>query len=76
MSKSQNQNGDLIAKITKILSKIPKNSRPRTRKTLCQHIKSLLRHKKMSEPEIDTLVDTLFVQKKISEGSDRLTYNL
>lgn len=69
------QNTDSIVKVIENLSKIQKNKRPRTRKTLRQHIKSLLTQKKLSDQEIDTLVDTLFVQKKISEASNHLTYN-
>jgi hypothetical protein len=66
---------DPIAKVVENLSKMKKNGRPRTRKTLSQHMKSLLAQSKLSEQEINTLVDTLFVQKKISEVSNRLTYN-
>jgi len=69
------QNTDSVTKIIENLSKIQKNKRPRTRKTLRQHIKSLLNQKKLNDQEIDTLVDTLFVQKKISEASNHLTYN-
>jgi hypothetical protein len=69
------QNADLIAKVIENLTKIQKNKRPRTRKTLRQHMKSLLAQKKLSDQELDTLVDTLFVQKKVSEVSNHLTYN-
>ena len=69
------QNTDSMAKVIENLSKIQKNKRPRTRKTLRQHIKSLLTQKKLSDQKIDTLVDTLFVQKKVSEASNHLTYN-
>lgn len=69
------KNTDSIAKVIENLSKIEKNKRPRTRKTLHQHIKSLLTQKKLSEQQIDILVDALSIQKKISEASDRLTYN-
>lgn len=69
------QNSTSIDKVLENLSKIQKNKRPRTRKTLSQHIKSLLTQKKPSEQEIDVLVDTLFVQKKISEISNNLIYN-
>ncbi len=69
------QNTDSIGKIVEILSKIQKNKRPRTRKTLRQYIKSLLSQKKLSDQEIDTLIDTLFVQKRISETNNHLTYN-
>jgi hypothetical protein len=72
---STHQNSDLIAKVDKNLSKIQKDKRPRTQKTLRQHIKSLFNQKKMSDHEIDTLIESLFIQKKISEVSDRLTYN-
>ena len=68
------KNADPIAKVIENLSKIQKNKRPRTRKTLHQHIKSLLIQKKLSDQEIDTLIDTLFMQKNISEASDHLTY--
>jgi hypothetical protein len=69
------QNTDSVAKVIENLSKIQKNKRPRTRKTLRQHIKTLLTQKKLSDQEIDTLVNTLFVQKKIYEASNHLTYN-
>lgn len=69
------ENTDSIAKVIENLSKIQKNKRPRTRKTLRQHIKSLLVQKKLNDQEIDTLVDTLFVQKKVSEVSGHLTYS-
>ncbi|MEB3180325.1 MAG: PIN domain-containing protein [Nostocaceae cyanobacterium] len=69
------QNKDLVAKIIDNLSKIQKNKRPKTRKTLHQYIKSLLIQKKLSEQEIDTLMDTLFLEKKVSEVSNHITYN-
>ncbi|MBD2072669.1 hypothetical protein H6F86_01950 [Phormidium sp. FACHB-592] len=69
------QNVDSIAKVIENLSRIQKNKRPRTQKALRQHIKTLLLQKKLSDKEIDTLVDNLFVQKKISEVSNRLTYS-
>ena len=57
------------------LSKIEKNKRPQTRKTLKQHIKNLLRNK-MSEQEIDKILDSLFVQKKLSEENNKIMYHL
>lgn len=57
------------------LSKIAKNKRPRTRKTLKQHIKNLLRNK-MSDEGVDKILDSLFVQKKLSEENNKLKYNL
>ena len=57
------------------LSKIVKNKRPRTKKTLHQHIKTLLRNK-MSEQGIERIVESLFIQKKLSEESNKLKYNM
>ena len=57
------------------LSKIAKNKRPRTKKTLHQHIKNLLRNK-MSEQGITRIIETLFIQKKVSEQNNALKYNL
>jgi hypothetical protein len=72
---SKDKGFDPLIKVIENLSKIQKNKRPRTRKTLRQHIKTLLTQKKLSDQEIDTLVNTLFVQKKIYEASNHLTYN-
>ncbi len=69
------QDGSLIAKLIDKLSKVDKNKRPRNRKTLRQHIKSLLSQNNLSEQELDTLIDILFAQKKVSELSNRITYN-
>lgn len=69
------QHSDSLAKIVENLSKIQKNKRPKTRKTLHQHIKALLTQKKLSDSEIVTLIDSLFIQKKLSEASNNLTYN-
>lgn len=69
------QNTDLVVEVLEKLSKVQKNKRPRTKTTLQQYLKSLLRQKKLSEQEINILVETLFVQNKISEGTNRLTYN-
>ena len=69
------QDESLIAKLIDKLSKVEKNKRPRNRKTLRQHIKSLLSQNQLSEQELDTLIDILFAQKKVSELSNRITYN-
>ena len=69
------QDESLIVKFIEKLSKVEKNKRPRNRKTLRQHIKSLLSQNKLSEQELDTLIDILFVQKKVSEVNNRITYN-
>jgi tyrosine-protein phosphatase YwqE len=64
-----------LIEIVEKLVKIQKNKRPRTKQTLTQYIKSLLTKKQLSDRDIETLVDTLFVQEKISESNNRLTYN-
>lgn len=69
------RNTDLVVEVIEKLSKVQKNKRPRTKKTLQQYLKSLLRQKKLSESEISVLVETLFAHNKISEGTNRLTYN-
>jgi hypothetical protein len=69
------QNSDSAARIFENLSKIQKNKRPRTRKTLRQHVKSLFLQKQLKDPEIDSLVNTLFTQKNVSEINNHLTYN-
>jgi PIN domain len=69
------QNPDSAARIVENLSKIQKNKRPRTRKTLRQHVKSLFLQKQLKDPEIDSLVNTLFTQKNVSEINNHLTYN-
>jgi PIN domain len=51
------QNADLAATVVEKLSKIEKNQRPKARKTLHKHIKTLLAREKLSDPEIDTLAD-------------------
>ncbi len=68
------QDTDSITRVINVLSKIANNSRPKTRKSLHQHVKSVLQ-KKLSDQAIETLVETLFVQKKVTEVNDRLTYN-
>lgn len=68
-------NKDSLAEVLEKLTKIQKNKRPRTRQTLTKYIKSILMKKQFNEQEINLLVDSLFVQKKISESNNRLTYN-
>lgn len=68
------QDSDPILKVISVLSKTAAPSRPKTRKSLNQHVKSILQ-KKLSDQAIDALVESLFKQKKISEVNDRLTYN-
>ena len=69
------KNTELIAEVIEKISKIQKNKRPRTRKTLHQFVKSQLMKKKIGDQEIEILVSALFVQSKISESNNRLVYN-
>lgn len=69
------QDENFTAKVIENLSRIDKNKRPRNRNTLRQHIKTLLSQNKLSEQELDMVIDILFVRKKLSEVSNRLTYN-
>ncbi len=73
--KTIREDADLIMKIIANLSKTQKNKRPKTRKSLRQYLKSLLKKQQLSEQEIEQLVDSLIVKGKISEVSNSLTYN-
>lgn len=64
----------LISKIINHLSKITQNSRPKTRSSLRQYIKSLLRSHQLGEKQIDAIIETLFSENKLSEVSNRLVY--
>jgi len=63
-----------MSKVLENLSKITKNKRPRKRKTLQQHISALFQ-KKLGVQEIEKIIDVLFVQKKVYEENNALTYN-
>jgi hypothetical protein len=67
-------NNEIVAKVLENLSKIHKNRRPRTRRTLHQHIHGLFLRKE-SESTINTLIDSLFVQKKLAEENNKLIYH-
>lgn len=67
-------NTEQMTKVLENLSKITRNKLPRTRKTLSTHLSAFFQ-KKLSEPEINKLIDSLFVQKKLSEENNKLTYN-
>jgi hypothetical protein len=58
------------------LSKIPSQKRPRTRKTLESHLKNTFqkRMKRMDEKDIETVIEELFINGKLSEKSNRLSY--
>jgi hypothetical protein len=57
------------------LSKIQKAKLPRTRNTLSKHIQTVLGGKMASEEAL-SIIDNLFMMRKLSETSGRLTYNL
>lgn len=65
----------LLEKIVVNLSKIQKRCRPQSRKALLQHIKSLLQSHKLTQQELDQLINHLFAQKKVSETNKCITYN-
>lgn len=69
------QQENLIEKVIINLSKIEKKCRPQSRKALFQHIKALLQSKKLSQQELNVLINNLFLQKKVSEADNRITYN-
>ncbi len=57
------------------LSKIPPARRPRTRVSLAKHLKNTFSGR-MGESDIDTIIEQLFIEGKISETGNRLRYNL
>lgn len=65
---------ELVNKVIENLYKIQKNKRPRTRKTLRQHIKSLLQ-KQLSEQELDNLIESMFANEQLTEVNNRIAYN-
>lgn len=67
-------NTEQMTKVLDNLSRIDKNRRPRTRKTLFTHINALFQ-KKHDEQEILKIIDSLFVEKKLFEDKNKLTYN-
>lgn len=56
-----------------LLSKTDKKFRPRRRTTLSQHISAMFQ-KKISQPEVDRIIDLLFASKMISENKNVITY--
>lgn len=61
-------------RVLELLGKIEKKARPRKRTTLSQHISSMFQ-KKLSEAEVDRLMDMLFMSGMISESNKVLSYN-
>jgi hypothetical protein len=60
-------------RVVELLGKSEKNSRPRKRKTLSQHISSMFQ-KKIAQNDIDRIIDILFANKLISETNNAITY--
>jgi hypothetical protein len=57
------------------LSKIPAPRRPRTKSSLATHLKNTFSGR-MDEKDIETIMEQLFVEGKISENNNRLKYDL
>jgi hypothetical protein len=60
-------------RVVEVLGKSEKKSRPRKLKTLSQHISSMFQ-KKITQKEIEQIIDLLFVNKLISETNNKVTY--
>ena len=60
-------------RVVELLSKSAKQSRPRKLKTLSQHISSMFQ-KKISEKDIERIIDLLFANKLITETNNNITY--
>jgi len=63
-----------LDKATEILRKTEKPKRPRNRNTLFKYIQNILGDKAKKE-EITTIIDKFFIDDKLSEHNNRLTYN-
>jgi hypothetical protein len=57
------------------LSKIPPSRRPRTKSSLTTHLKNTFSGR-MEETDIETIMEQLFMEGKISESGNRLKYEL
>ncbi len=60
-------------RVIEILGKSEKKSRPRKRKTLAQHILSIFQNK-ITQKEVERIVDTLFAKKMVLENNKAITY--
>jgi len=60
-------------RMVELLGKTAKNARPRTRSTLAAHISAMFQ-KKLTQSDINRIIDLLFANKLISETNNRLTY--
>lgn len=61
-------------RVVEVLGKSEKKTRPRKRKTLAQYISSIFQ-KKISQPDIEGIIETLLAKKMISESNNTITYN-
>ena len=76
--KNENQKSDIIydeniLKIKENLHKVPTNKRPKSKKSLVGHIKTLI---KKSDDEIERIIEEMFIQKIIYEENGLIKYNL
>lgn len=65
--------GSNYNRVLELLRKIDKKSRPRKRSTLSQHISSMFQ-KKLSQDDIDGLIELLIENKMISESNNTIIY--
>jgi len=72
--RTRGQDGE-YGKVVANLKKIGKDQWPRSKKTLRQHIKSLV-GKDQSEEKLDQLIERLFGSKQIVEEHGRITYRI
>lgn len=61
-------------RVLEVLGKSEKRSRPRKRKTLAQAIAAMFQ-KKLSQQEIDAIIDVLLVDRMIAEANNVISYN-
>jgi PIN domain len=70
------ENKDLFKIIMDKLCKINKNQRPKAKNTFRRYIQSVLIKEKLSDEDIDKLMNEFFVQNKVSEDKNHhITYN-
>ncbi|HEU4709215.1 MAG TPA: PIN domain-containing protein [Methylophilaceae bacterium] len=72
-SRPVDSNDPTYLRVMEILTKLDKRNRPRKLKTLMQHISAMFQ-KRLSQHEIDKVVDIMFANKKISETNNVLSY--
>jgi hypothetical protein len=66
---------DDFSRAVKNLKKIDKGRRPRNKRTLKQHIKSLV-GKPISDEKLDQIVERLFTSRHITEENGKLNYRI